>query len=306
LGKAPKIVRAAVIGSGSAGTRLSHVIRELGHHVQVFSRRYDGEEIKNRMTQAGWNDFSHLIIATETASHQQIFDQVAKTGFTGDCLVEKPGLVRLNDFNFSLSHRSKVAFNLRYLPGILRLQEIIHTSTPLSASSVCRSYLPGWRSQSLIMNPHQYSRFKDKGGGVIYDLSHELDYCLFFFGEPQIVRGLGGRFGSVTVDSDDTWNLIIKFLDGPLVSLDLSYLSRLPERTVCIQFEDRTVHLDLITGLLTDSMSQKEQTGSIDQSYEYMLKDWIKIGAPKLPTVGDNQKLLDLSASILRDQFIGI
>ena len=50
----------------------------------------------------------------------------------------------------------------------------------MSTTVLCGSYLPSWR-KNIIYNK-SYSSDKKKGGGVLLDLSHEIDYITWILG----------------------------------------------------------------------------------------------------------------------------
>ena len=54
----------------------------------------------------------------------------------------------------------------------------------LSVNIYAGSYLPQWRKNSNYIK--SYSAFKNKGGGVELDLSHEIDYVTWLFGKFKI------------------------------------------------------------------------------------------------------------------------
>ena len=67
-----------------------------------------------------------------------------------------------------------------------------------------------------------------RGGGVLRDLSHELDYLLLLGGSWRRVAGAGGRIGPLDIRSDDYWSLLLE-LDGCSRSLSSSTIWIAPD-----------------------------------------------------------------------------
>lgn len=282
----------AVIGAGTAGARLANNVRMLGITCTVFSRRTHGDDILRRSTRGGgWDDFSHIVVATENASHEEILLRLADSQFGGSVLVEKPGLLSSGSLSKMLTLNLRVAFNLRFLAGFSYLRKEISNSQPLSASIVCHSDLRLWRK--AWDRAGQYSLSKAKGGGVLFDLSHELDYASYLFGPWREFHGIGGKLGNFTLDADDTWKIIAEFGEV-LVSIDLSTFSRFDRRNVRVNFANKTVDFNLLTGRVRDSEFGASDSNLVGTTYLMMIQNWIFEEGSKLPNALENLKTLEL------------
>ena len=93
---------------------------------------------------------------------------------------------------------------------------------------------------------NSYSVSKAQGGGVLRDLSHELDYINWFFGPWQALTAVGGHYSTLAGNSDDVFCLLLKMERCPAVSLQMNYLDRLGRREILINTEEHTYHLDLV------------------------------------------------------------
>ena len=105
-------------------------------------------------------------------------------------------------------------------------------------------YLPEWRPQQDYRNSYSVSRVQ--GGGVLRDLSHELDYLNWLFGPWQSLTALGGHYSSLAGDSDDVFCLILKMERCPAVSLQMNYLDRSGRREILINTDQHSYRLDLV------------------------------------------------------------
>ena len=71
--------------------------------------------------------------------------------------------------------------------------------------------MPDWRKGR---NYHEsYSVNVHKGGGVLRDLSHEIDYLMWMFGCVKEIISLGGHYSNLEGDSDDIYKIILKWKD---------------------------------------------------------------------------------------------
>ena len=91
------------------------------------------------------------------------------------------------------------------------------------------------------------------GGGVILDLSHELDYASYLFGDVVSINGKYGKLGEVTVDSEDYADIIITHESSVCTNIHLSYLGRVSQRIIEVDTHDSHIEADLINGTISYS-----------------------------------------------------
>jgi len=286
-----------VLGAGSAGTRHFENLNSLGAEARLLSRRKNSEELERRFnSMAGWKDADSIIVATESSQHEQALLAIAASGFKGRVLVEKPGIISKKNLQSMRELDIRVAYNLRYLDGLGYIKSEVGSHKSLTGSVVCRSDLTTWRED--WNRPGQYSRSSLTSGGVLFDVSHEIDYVTNIFGVPTFVTGLGGRLGRVTLDSDDSWKIVAGYESGLVISIDLSYLSHLTERSFSVQLESKTISLDLLSGEGLDSSSGRLAFNKISTTYNLMIRDWLENGGSRLPNLEENLKTLGFISSI--------
>ena len=235
-----------VSGFGSIGQRHVRILREMGQKVHVFSRRKLQEEEYYQNLEAALNEVhpEYVVIANETSEH----DSTLKTALSFEIpkiLVEKP-LFSTSVEKLPKAHESQVcvAYNLRFHPLLQRLCSEIKEQIVLSVQIYVGQYLPDWRPQQDYRN--SFSASRAQGGGVLRDLSHELDYINCLFGPWQAISALGGHYSSLAGDSDDVFCLLLKMERCPAVSLQMNYLDRSGRREVLINTDQHTYHLDLV------------------------------------------------------------
>jgi predicted dehydrogenase len=103
--------------------------------------------------------------------------------------------------------------------------------------------------------PISYSAFKAKGGGVLHDLSHEIDYLSWAFGKLNLVFAKGGRYSNVTHDSEDAWDIICESANVPKISIRLNYLDKSNTRQLRVITDVETHVFDLLNNSISSSTS---------------------------------------------------
>jgi predicted dehydrogenase len=120
-----------------------------------------------------------------------------------------------------------VGYNFRfYIP----FQKIYETLTAnmigrvLSIQSHAGQYLPDWRPERDYRK--SVSAIKELGGGVMLELSHELDYMRWFCGDVNLVTALSGHLSDLEIDVDDTAEIILQFNNGAIGHVHLDMIDR--------------------------------------------------------------------------------
>jgi predicted dehydrogenase len=114
---------------------------------------------------------------------------------------------------------------------------------------VTSSYLPDWRPGSNYAG--LYSASAAKGGGAILDLSHEIDYVKYIFGNISDMNGAYGKVSNLQIDAEDFSDMIIK-CPKAIINLHLNFFSKNLERKIVIDFSDSSyLEGDLINNRLS-------------------------------------------------------
>jgi predicted dehydrogenase len=258
---------ALVVGYGSIGRRHVRVLNELGCETAVVSRRpldfvpHFATVSEALSTKAA----DYVVVANETSAHRSAVEELLTNGYAGKLLVEKP-LGQLSDTALSAAFEiAAVGYNLRFHPVMMALADAIADQRLLAMQAYCGQWLPDWRPGTDYSA--SYSADAARGGGVLRDLSHELDYVLWLGGSWRRVAGFGGRIGPLDIRSDDYWSLLLE-LDGcPSVSVQINYLDRPGRRQVIVNTADHTYSADLIRGTL--ECDGRTQTFDIEADHTY-------------------------------------
>lgn len=257
-------MKSLVVGFGSAGQRHSKLLNDLGHEVVVVSeqenvpypRYISVEEAIRRHTP------QYIVIASPTSRHAANFSSVHSTEFVGSMLIEKPLFNQYLENPVLERPNTFVGYNLRFLDALQRVREAIVGEKILTASLYDSQYLPDWRPQRDYRETT--SARADLGGGVLRDLSHEIDLTHYLFGTPKSVNARLGSSGTLEIDTEDIVDATLEMSDGSVVTLHLSYLDRQPRRTIEVQTLNHSIYSNLLTGEVTiNGVSNFHQTDRI-------------------------------------------
>lgn len=267
--------KALVVGYGSIGARHTRLLRELGCNTAILSRHAAGvpavyEDIAVALSE---HEPDYVVIANPTSRHHDTLAELAAANFAGDVLVEKPLFDVVQPFPTSGFRRIGVGYNLRFTPVLRRLQELVSRETVLTVQAYVGQYLPDWRPETDYRC--SYSAHANEGGGVLRDLSHELDYIGWLFGEWEAVTACGGHVSPLEIDSDDVFVVMMRTRRCPVLSVQMSYLDRDATRRVTVNTTSHTIEADLIGGrIAVDGVAEfhpSERDGSYLAMHRAML-----------------------------------
>jgi len=135
-----------------------------------------------------------------------------------------------------------VAYPLRFHPVMGELKRRLQGQKVIHSRAVSTSYMPNWRSKQN--HKTSYSSFREQGGGVLLDLSHEIDYVEHLFGEISDIQGTFGRQSNVTVDADDFCDLNLFHPHG-ITNLHMNLFSFKTQRFIEVDTETSFLKGDL-------------------------------------------------------------
>jgi predicted dehydrogenase len=259
---------ALVVGLGSIGERHARLLRSLGLDVAAVSRRTQGPALPRHSTLAGALAAAmpdYVVVANETAAHRDTLVALADAGFSGRVLVEKPLFDRPASLPRAIFASLHVGYNLRFHPVLAELRRLLADDPPLSVQVYAGQHLSDWRPGRDYRATASASRAA--GGGVLRDLSHELDYMIWLFGPCRRVAALGGCFGELGIDCDDVQALLLAFDRCPAATAQLNYLDRPGAREIVVNTARRTLRADLLRGTLRVDGDERSFAFERDATY---------------------------------------
>lgn len=245
------LANALVIGYGSIGARHARVLCELGCNTAVVSHRVVQYPLVFNSIQQALDEHApeYVVIANATDQHYRSLGILAQLDYRGTVLVEKPIFDHVLSLPPHSFRQAGVAYNLRFHPILQDLKNLLQGETILTAQAYAGQYLPDWRPGTDYRS--SYSADLTRGGGVLRDLSHELDYLGWLLGSCHRVAALGGHVSRLEISSDDAFSMLLSTTRCPIVSVQLNYLDRTARRVLVVNTADHTFEADLIRGTLT-------------------------------------------------------
>ena len=281
---------ALVVGLGSIGQRHARVLQELGSRVATVSRRGGGDYISIASAIAS-SAPDYAVVATETAGHAASLRELADAGFRGNVLVEKPLFAHVApnaDYPFA---QLFVGYNLRFHPVMTAFAERLRGQQAITVSAYVGQDIRDWRPG----RDHRTtaSATAESGGGVLRDLSHELDYLLWLFGPWHRVAALGGSSGARQLEVDDHIDLLLEMQRSRAVHVHMDYLDRPGLRNIRVNLTEETIEADISGGRLTVNGKTTDYPGKRDQSYRDMHLAAIE-GSSPICSLSEGLAVMDL------------
>ena len=288
---------AIVVGYGSSGRRHARVLNELGCDTGVVSRRAVDFAPRFATISAALSAraVDYVVVANETSAHGAAVEELLARGYAGKLLIEKP-LGEMSAAALAAPFElAAVGYNLRFHPVMAALADVVADQRLLAMQAYCGQWLPDWRPQTDYRE--SYSADPARGGGVLRDLSHELDYVLWLGGSWRRVAGIGGRIGPLEIRSDDCWSLVLELDRCPSVSVQINYLDRPGRRELIVNTVEHTYSADLIRGTLeSDGRTQKFEIDA-DDTYRAQHRAVLAGDAARLCSIGQGNRVMQLIAA---------
>ena len=269
-------MRVLLIGFGSIGKRHFEILASFEQIAAIDVVTKQNIQNKGALSfkeLSDVQDFEHydyFVIASETAKHYQQLKYVCSKVDNKKVIVEKPLYDKCYEA-FTCNNKVFTAYNLRFHPVLQKLKNIIENEQIYYVNAICGQYLPSWRpNQDYRLS---YSADINQGGGVLRDLSHELDYLTWLFGGINKIDSINAKISDLDINSDDIFTAIAVTDDKTIVNVTVDYISKIPMRRLIIHAENSTVEADLINNNIT--ISDKKASVNVinieakDRNYTY-------------------------------------
>lgn len=274
-------MRVLIIGYGSIGKRHYSVLSTLNNieSISLVSKQKNINPsllvYENLDAVEHLDSYDYFVISSETHKHYEHLKYLESRLRNKTIFCEKPLFETYKELNIT-HNRVFVGYVLRYHPLIQRLKEELESENVINVNINCSQYLPWWRTNQDYRE--SYSARKSKGGGVLLDLSHELDYLEWIFGQLIEVKSYQLKISDLEIDSDDIVTLVGKTKKNVLVSLSMDYISKIPKRRILVDSLEKSFELDLISNTLkiNNKSNENDEIKINDYERNYMFEQMHK------------------------------
>jgi predicted dehydrogenase len=260
--------RILVCGLGSIGRRHLRLLQELDPSLELaaFRSGHGPDCPEQEILNACFSSFSDAlawqpeaaIVASPAPFHCTQAAELASAGVA--LLIEKPlgngdePSATWLPLQFSAMNGLPVmvGYVLRHDPALPLLQAWLAAGLigkPVSAHGRCSSWLPDWRPGSDYRQG--VSARRDLGGGVLLELSHDLDLLRTLLGPLTVTAADLSCSGLLEIDVEDRALLALQTATGLLVSLQLDFCTRPAARSLVVRGSEGEISWDLISGCLS-------------------------------------------------------
>ena len=218
------IERVLIVGLGSIGKRHLRLARGLMPNADIRVLRHQSNNEEHEYSNGSFNNLDEAVafkpqiavIASPASFHVSTSQSLADDGV--HLLVEKPlssslsGVARLLETCRDKNLVLLTGYNLRFLPSLQRYRDLLDERIIGNIFSVrCEigQYLPTWRPDTDYRT--SVSARSEMGGGVLLELSHELDYLRWIFGEVEWVKATLSQQSELEIDVEDSAHLTLGF-----------------------------------------------------------------------------------------------
>ena len=170
-----------------------------------------------------------------------------------------------------------------------------------SIRASCSSYLPDWRRQASYRK--SVSGNKKLGGGVLLELSHELDYLTWIFGKIKLLNVFNKKVSNLKIDTDDILNLSATTSKKSLITLNINFFSKIVSRELIIDGNNFSLFGDLTKNKITLYEGNKKKVFSFKnfklfQTYKLENYNMINKRFKNLCSLNEGLRLVNLLSQI--------
>lgn len=288
-----------IIGYGSIGKRHAKILKKNKKIDKIFiltnQKINDFHRVKSYSAIKKINP-TYFIISSRTSNHYKDLNFIIQNFKSKKILVEKPLFDKFKKIKNLNNNKVFIGYNLRLNPVIQYLKKYLTKKKVFHVGLYCHSYLPDWRKKINYQNSN--SAKKKYGGGVLLELSHELDYLQFLFNDiKKIYTASIKKFSNLITDTED-FALITGKTKKVNFVVDLNYFSRNNQRIIIINGFNFSMRCDLINNFVELIKNKKKKIirfkKDIDYTYDLENKLIINNTSEQLCNFKQGLKLIKL------------
>jgi len=244
-------LKVLIIGYGSIGKRHYEVLSQMSHvqSIDLVTKQNIENKIcyKSLEVVSNINQYDYFVIASETNKHFEQLKFLEENVKNKVVFCEKPLFESKQNLEIK-NNKIFIGYVLRFHPLLEKLKEFVENERIILVNAKCGQYLPSWRPNTDYKNC--YSTKKEQGGGVLLDLSHEIDYVQCLCGQINEIKSYQVKISDLEINSDDLMMVIGKTEKDIMVNISIDYISKVTHRRLFIETLENTYELDFISNKL--------------------------------------------------------
>lgn len=260
-------MRILIIGFGSIGQRHSSIASEFGHQLGLVSQQLSTPYPSYRSVPAALDQFRPelVIISNITSDHSAVHSELRALKYNGPILMEKPVAMSLEQVKIKQDANTYVAYNLRWHPAVQKVKLALQEQKVLSAQFYVGQNLLKWNTQRDYRTSYRAS--VKGGGGVLGDLSHEIDLIQYLLGPIRQIAAIGGHKSTLEIATDDIYCALFKTKTDVFGTLEINYVDHNTTRFFNIVCDKNTFRGDLVNHELV--INGELESMKIDSNFTY-------------------------------------
>ncbi|MCB9025430.1 MAG: Gfo/Idh/MocA family oxidoreductase [Bdellovibrionaceae bacterium] len=250
------------VGLGSMGKRRIRNLRYLGvdnivgydirkDRVEEAKQKY-GIQIIDNFEHLKWDEFTHVSISTPPDKHVYYAEHAIKNDLHTfiEASVIVNGLENLNELQKSKKIVVAPSCTMKFDPIVVKAKEVLESEALgklIFASHHFGQYLPNW---------HPYENIKDfyvskkETGAAREIVPFDLIYITWLLGQPTQMVSLRKNSGSLGVEIDDIYSLLLNTQLGCQIQFSIDVTSKVSYRDTRIVCSNGNIELDNVKGSL--------------------------------------------------------
>ena len=315
-----------IAGFGSIGKRHRNILRTLfpclnlkilKSHNLIVDKEYQNEIFLN-IDDARLFKPDVTVVCSPALTHvfiAQIFADIKSNVFIEKPISTSPDgikhLIRTCEENRRVL---QVGYNLRFSESLQKFKEIVESGKLGGLQRIeCEAgqYLPDWRPESDYRLG--VSARKELGGGVLLELSHEIDYIRWIFGEVNWVSGKLSTESNLEINVEDTARFkmglsAINDLNGLVADVTLDFVRRTPTRFCRVYGSMADLEWNGLTGVVSIFVHNQSRWENIytdpndlSKTYEFewlSFIDSVNTGSKPFVTGTDGLRVVEIIEAI--------
>jgi hypothetical protein len=255
----------AVVGMGSIAKRHLANLRHLHPDAKIYSVSASGRNTELpahadaviNLEQLLEEKPVYAIVASPAPYHVATAKVLLQNGIA--VLIEKPLADTtksceelLSGIESNQTCAVSVGYCLRFLPSAQVVKNYLNAGllgTVYNVESNVGQFLPGWRTDKNYKD--SVSARKELGGGALLEISHELDYLFWLFGDLELQHSWLRTTDELGLEVEEIADLVLTTTSGTYVSVHLDFIQKSTQRNCVFIGEKGRLVWDLMANTVT-------------------------------------------------------